>query len=189
MFSALFVSAIVWHFALLDLHHTKILIPNHISKVCSGYLLTSRCKNNTRVYHFLLQGEGFWKIVGDFYGICGPFDRLRDRRFWDRMIIKKDTARSVPTVLLAYYLFFSCSFNVSPFAVSRYFWFLLLGLSGIVSSKISSSKRGCIYFFLKYVLSAKFIKDKISEKLRGSEQNSISLSTSSMSVINWVTTG
>ena len=166
-------------------------------RFAGGYLLTSRCKNNTMVCHFLLHDEGIWREVKILYGICGPFfpigqqhvDRLRDRRFRDRMIIKKDTARSVPTLMFTYYLFFSCSFNAIPFAVRRYFWCWLLGLSWIVSSKISSSKRGCIYFFLKYVLSAKFIKDKISEKLRGSEQNSISLSTSSMSVINWVTTG
>ena len=130
MFSALFVSAIVWHFALLDLHHTKILIPNHISKVCSGYLLTSRCKNNTRVYHFLLQGEGFLEKVKIFYGICGPHDNKKGHctQYFDKL------SNHVHTLMFTYYLFFSCSFNAIPFAVWRYFWFLLCLLLGNVNS-------------------------------------------------------
>ena len=107
----------------------KYSFQTKFQRFAGGYLLTSRCKNNTRGVIFCYRVKEFGGKVKIFYGICGPLDRLRYRRSWNRMIKKKDTARSTSTssatmsllVLLAYYLFFSCSFNVSPFAVRRYF--------------------------------------------------------------------
>ena len=76
----------------------------------------------------------------------------------------------------------------NPFAVRRYFWFWLLGFSGIVSSNIPTSKSGWIYFLLNLVLSIRPINANISPKERASVQKTISLSIFSTLGADWVPT-
>ena len=66
MFSALFVSTIVWHFALLDLHHTKILIPNHISKVCRWVFINISVQKYHKGVSFFATGRRFMEESEDF---------------------------------------------------------------------------------------------------------------------------
>ena len=87
-------------FLLLKFKHLYICFILNSSVFIKSLLFFSRCKNTTRVCHFLLQGEGIWRKVKIFYGICGPFFPIGQQhvdRFKDRMIIKKDTARSTST--------------------------------------------------------------------------------------------